>query len=282
MKIGFCGANEIEQVMCFFGEHWAPNHILSKNRALVDWQHHDRASDRYNFVIAVDDSGSIVGTLGFIATSHFDPHLRDNDTIWLTSWKVRESDAPPALGLQLHSFLERNVPHVMVGTVGNNEHAGKIYRALGYTTGSMRQFYAINSVKESFVLCEVSRSAHPRTKTGREPTTLLRLSASGLRGLSDKFSYAQPDDLLPLKSPEYFVSRFLEHPVYDYRVYAVMDADRPRGLLALRCAHASGQRAVRLVDYHGDPDALTTLSAVWQYLMDEFDAEYIDMYSTLR
>jgi hypothetical protein len=32
------------------------------------------------------------------------------------------------------------------------------------------------------------------------------------------------------------------------------------------------------VDYHGDPDALTTLSAVWQYLMDEFDAEYIDMY----
>ncbi len=278
MKIGFCTSDEIQQVMRFFGEHWAPNHILSTSKALVDWQHYDRQSGRYNFVIAVDQSGSIAGVLGFIPTSHFDPQLRDQDALWLTSWKVREFDAPPGLGLRLHSFIERNVPHLTIGTVGNNEHAGKIYQALGYTTGRMSQFYAVNCAKTSFELCDLPLRASAAPAADQEPTKLIRLDSSGVRETAAKIRYVQPADVLPRKSPEYFVNRFLRHPVYDYRLYTVVIDGRPGGLLALRCAQAGGQRAIRVVDYYGDPSALATLSAAWQQLMQEFDAEYIDMY----
>ena len=279
MNIRFCRTDEIEQVMRFFGEHWAPNHILSRHRVLMDWQHYDRQSDRYNIVIAVDDAGSIAGTLGFIPTSQFDPELRGDDTIWLTSWKVRDSAGTTGLGLQLQSFLERNVPHRMVGTVGNNEHAGKIYRALGYQTGTMRQFYTLDPGRDTFELCRVPYQQRSLARQGSgDAAQLSRLDAGELFDFSSQLSYRPPQELLPLKSPQYFVNRFLRHPVYKYHVYGVLAGGQPQALLALRCAEAIGQRAVRLVDFHGDPQVFATLGSAWPEILHQFDAEYLDIH----
>ena len=39
----------------------------------MDWQHRDDANKRYNFIAARDSENGIVGILGFILASRYDP-----------------------------------------------------------------------------------------------------------------------------------------------------------------------------------------------------------------
>ena len=49
--IRMCGKPDVEALMRFIDEHWSRGHVLSWHQALMDWQHFDPASDRYNFVL---------------------------------------------------------------------------------------------------------------------------------------------------------------------------------------------------------------------------------------
>ena len=75
-EIRFCEKREADPLREFIGEHWKRNHVLALSRELLDWQHLDRETDTYNFVIAIHRKlGEIHAAYGFIPTSHFDPAL---------------------------------------------------------------------------------------------------------------------------------------------------------------------------------------------------------------
>jgi hypothetical protein len=68
--------------------------------------------------------------------------------------------------------------------------------------------------------------------------------------------------------------------VYAYDVVALLDAGTPAGLLAVRPAEHGGRRALRVVDFLGPEDVLARTGPVVQTLLEEFDAEYADVYNT--
>ena len=56
-----------------------------RDRELIDWQHLDKESKTYNFVIARSkQTNQIDGILGFIPTSHFDKSIENNDIMIIT------------------------------------------------------------------------------------------------------------------------------------------------------------------------------------------------------
>ncbi|MBD3843166.1 MAG: hypothetical protein IE909_15055, partial [Campylobacterales bacterium] len=131
MQITFCTKDKIFDVMKFIDEHWRKNHVLSQNIELINYQHYDEVYDRYNYIVACSQDNKIEGLLGFIPASKYDS--TKDDYVWLSLWKTI-SETDKNLGLKLLMFLEKNIPHKLIGTLGISEEAEKIYKILRYKT----------------------------------------------------------------------------------------------------------------------------------------------------
>jgi hypothetical protein len=85
--------------------------------------------------------------------------------------------------------------------------------------------------------------------------------------------------MVPRKTARYFHARYVCHPLYSYRVLALIDREAVVGLLAARTAEHNGRRALRIVDFLGPPDLVGRVGQVLQSLIQEQDAEYADVYN---
>src|ERR1700733_3050423 len=107
LSVDLCTLEDRCDLMHFIRDYWSATHVLARSQALLDWQHRDEANQRYNFIAARDSEKGIVGILGFILASRYDPALAaDAETLWLTTWKVR-SDLARGVGLVLLGKLDR-------------------------------------------------------------------------------------------------------------------------------------------------------------------------------
>lgn len=111
----------------------------------------------------------------------------------------------------------------------------------------------------------------------RPPRHLRPLTGEEVRAV--RISDFDPLALPPAKSPDYFVHRYVDHPFYRYRVFAVEDERRLFGLLVTRTARAAGASAVRIVDYWGRDEGWIGLGPALTDLVREEQAEYADLYS---
>src|ERR1700736_2043499 len=90
VNVDLCTLEDRRDLMDFIRDHWSANHVLARSEALMDWQHRDEANTRYIFIAARAAGKEIIGILGFILASRYDPALAGTaDTLWLTTWKVR-------------------------------------------------------------------------------------------------------------------------------------------------------------------------------------------------
>lgn len=276
IRLEFCALDAVDELMGFLRDHWSETHVLARRRDVLDWQHRDEAAGRYNFLLARDDADAIVGMLGFIPSSRYDPALAAGDeTVWLTTWKVVEGRAA-GLGLMLLRELPRRLRPRWIGTVGLNAATRGIYDALGYRTGVLDRHYRLRPHLSEPVLAIVPfdwPSAPPASTHGTfEP-------------IADQQFLADTDGLeldgsgqTPRKSRGQFVGRYLDHPFYDYRLYLAR-TEGDAAVVATRICEHEGARALRIVDLLGSTDALAGCGEAIDRLLVDLDCEYVDFYA---
>ena len=116
--VHICRKEEIEEVILFINEYWQKDHILTKSRELLNWQHYDKKNERYNFVIAKSrKNNEIHGLIGFIISNIYDEDII-SPIRWGAIWKIREDVAPKGLGLYLKGYMEMEIPVEYIGGVG--------------------------------------------------------------------------------------------------------------------------------------------------------------------
>lgn len=277
--IGFAPATDGPALMEFIGEHYRSGHVLSRSRALFDWQYLDGAADRYRFVTAVrTDSagrrGELLGILGYITTQQYDPDLQSANCLWLALWQVRADAGIPALGLKLMSFLRENVPHAHVAVAGINPALVPVYTALGFDVEYFDQFYVVNPHVERRRIGAFAPEP-PVSDGSASPLTLSEATPRDVETI-DTAEPLAPDQV-PIKSARYFQHRYLDHPFYDYRVYAAYENDAVRGLIAGRVVEVDGARAFRVVDALLSPAELPALAGPLTDLVVEQGWEYADL-----
>ena len=261
--------------MTFIDEHWERGHVLATDRALLDWQHRD--GDEYAFFGAWQQ-GVPVGVLGYIPTRRFDAALTgsSSNVIWLALWMVRDDAKSSAVGLRLLSAVSSVEPRAAIGVVGFNATHPPLYAALGYAVGELRQYVVFHPDIEPKLAVLPAGQRCPRAQDGR--AQLRDLNADDFGRLDRTWKIADRDAALPKKTPTYFRRRYFEHPWYRYRVSSVEVNGETRGLLATRIAEHDGRRALRIVDWYGDPTVLAELgSALERRLLDDA-AEYADFW----
>ncbi len=279
VDIRFAVRADVESLMTFIDEHWSAGHVLATSRKLLDWQHGGTDGRDYDYVVAVrgDD---VLGILGFILTSRYDSRLVDARALWLALWKVKHG-APGALGIQMLTFLEKRVPHVLIGSVGVRGDVTRLYRALGYQVGRMRRHYVLHPGPKTFSIVEAPADA-PTIRDGLDAgaPTLTSRDADSLLALQPWLDDAWPPDMVPVKTARYFVERFRHSPFYRYVVYSVERDGRMQGIIVVRSCDVGDARMLRIVDGFLPPPALPGLGAALQSLAVSRDAEAVDLLAT--
>ena len=257
VTISRCTAADIADVVRFIDEHWKPAHVLVTNRELLDWMY--RNPDGSYSIVVARQSGDVAGIIGYVATRRYDPDLDAANVVWLTTWKVRDDARIAALGLSLLHHVTALEPHVAIGAIGLNPATRRLYDALGYTVGEL-QHYAV------------------RRAPSIDAATFDAVDAATADVL-ESLHLESPHGTVPAKTARYFLARYVEHPFYEYRVTVLRHGNNAVGLLASRVAEHGSERALRIVDFLGDPGVLARCGGVVQTIIRQYDTAYADVYN---
>ena len=276
MTISISVCDDADALATFFHHHWSANHVFSRSRALLDWQHLDQAGTHYNFMVAHDDTRRIVGMLGFIPTARFDDSLEQHgNTIWQSTWLVLKSDETKGQGqAMLREVLARHA-WTWTGTVGLSPGTRKIYEALGYRTGVLGRYYLLNPAIREFTLAEVP-PGQPHLEACGNGTVLTRLDPDSFMAATEGLGLDSSDQV-PRKTRRLIYNRYVLHPFYRYDVFLAR-AGGDAAIIVTRLATHEGAAALRVVDYLGAPNAIARGGKALQRLLEETGAEYLDFY----
>jgi hypothetical protein len=281
-EIRIAAASERDQLRAFIDTHWKKGHALAASPSLLDWQHYDEKKAKYNFVIGVHrQRQEIDGLLGFIPVSQFDEALEPSRDYWLALWKVREDIDAPGLGVALYYYFQATQKPRTLSGAAISSIALPIYRALKFRMGKLDHFYLLNPDVSEFKIAEVL-SARAEGPISPSPGSKELVRVPDKRALA---AYGPAIDALncrisPLKSAGYYGRRYLDHPLYRYDLFAVLENGQFRGLLVTRAVSHEGACALRIVDVGGPSDALADLNGALVGLLRSSRAEFIDFYCT--
>jgi hypothetical protein len=271
IEIRRCCQDDITKVAEFIDNHWSKGHVMAVSQKLMDWQH--KAEDgSYDYLLAWHDK-QLVGILGYISTCRFDTNLTDRNVLWLAIWKIREDCRITGLGLKMLNELTRLEPNVGVAINKILPEHNPLYRALRYQVVKMKQYYVTDPDKPSQLINAPTGSLLPFPKRGEARFKEMR-EADLLEMPSDFL----PSGFTPIKTPLYFLNRFLRHPFYHYRVFRLDDLTDSKALIATRVSYSEDKRALRIVDFSGDLVLIGQIGKLVLNLMNEEQAEYADFW----
>ena len=269
VEFELCKKDKVEELINFINQHWKQEHIFVRNRELFNWQH--KSKNSYNFILAIEDN-KIIGILGFIPTSQFSDKLIANNEMWLAIWKVRDDIKKPGLGLLMLNFLKKKFNNPTICSVGLSKQVIPIYKALKYEVGVLEHRAFFNQNKRNFgpisppsdFLFELKKS---------NVQFEIQEDGTNLEKCKNLFKS------IPKKNPEYIAKRYLEHPVYEYKLLFFRIADEVISILVYRIVSIENLIIARIVDLVGS----NILEERFNYPIAEFlkkeNIDYIDIVS---
>ena len=261
--IRFATIDDVESIMQFIDIYWKKGHILALNRELFLYEYQE--GKRINFVVSEDTQGRLTAVLGFIKTA------RTMGGIWLALWKVASHVKVPMLGISLLDFLNKSSESNLLMSNGINTKARGIYRYLGYYTGHLNQYVMINKSIDDFKILKLKISMQSHTFDTSNDIKLQRVYENTL-----SFDFEANKKQIPHKDKAYFTKRYFHHPIYEYEVYDVFKGREVIALLVMREVQVGSAKALRMVDYMGDEQALSFVSQSLYDMLITHDYEYVD------
>lgn len=273
-SIRMCRVDEYDLLRNFIKNSWNENHIFTRNKALLDWQH--LQGDTYNFVVAHHhESNSFHGVLGLISPEFYSSGtIKKGDDIWLAIWKVdKDLCDRKSIGTDLLNYVERTYEPKSISAIGINKQVSLLYKLMGFKTGILTHTFIKNSSKSSFRIGNLISSSYPRNIASNTNFASLMEVQPGTLGVFERVIHQKN----PSKSLTYLLHRYVKHPFYRYRFFAVMSGNMCSGLIVLRKIHVNDSSCMRIVDFFGLQDIKFNLSNAIERLIDKEDSEYVDM-----
>lgn len=262
--IRLCKVDEINKLQDFIHNEWRKEHILSKSKYLLDFQHLDKQSGNYNFIVAENDiSKEFDAVLGFIPTNQYDRSIISRD-IWLAIWKAKSNF--PTLGLRIFLALEEIYKPTSIAASGISNEGLKFYQALHYKIGTMNHFYIKNDLLKVFNIADFKQYKAPYEKSLLTIKSITRkeFESSGL-----EFNF------YPHKTLVYFINRYLGHSLYDYKIYGIFANNKILAAFVVRVQDCQHTQCLRIIDWIGEFPI--NIYSCFQELLQEKECEYIDM-----
>lgn len=281
--IRFCKIEEIEKLQQFLNDYWVKDHILSKHKELLEFQHLNKIENQINYVVAVTAAGEFTAVLGFIPTFQFSSPPKEsaasggegnslnpksyplNPDIWLAIW-CRAPHATKGVGMQLYDFLVQHYQPRSIAAIGINDKIKQTYKNIGFTTGKLSQYYYQKAKNK------ISKIPFPDNYT-------YKLSRGDIKCLGD---FENPIESLsiPTKNKEYFINRYTNHPVYEYDFLGIYQNGKLVDIIVMRVNYVIitefASCCLRIVDAYNNFRDVPNITYALDDFMDMMECEYVD------
>lgn len=274
-KLNVCSVAEVDDLVKYLYENWSENHIYCTSRDFLDWQHKSKCGTYYNFIIARSAKNKdICGVLGFIPTSHYSDGLERYKEFWPTLWKVNEGPKYVGLGVTLFNFLIKEFEFKSIFSIAISKVTIPIYQMLGYTIGRFAQLAIINSNIDNYCIAAIDNNFKIPDLIADKSYDLRIIKNMEIIGeLSDPVLYGRTT----IKDVDYFVNRYLRHPVFSYRFLGVYREQKLCAFLVTRVVKHNQRSVIRVVDIQGDIKSITRITKFLHDILVKENHEYIDI-----
>ncbi len=266
--------SDLKSIIYFIDIYWKKNHALALSKSLMNWQHLNKYSNTYNFILAINKkTNEIHGLLGYIPSSQYDVNIT-KPINWGAIWKNIDDIGIPGLGILLLCFEFKNIPFHTYAALGMGKSSFSMHQRLLFKTGYCTQWYMIHPYIINFKLIGNYDNVR-RCNLCIKPSIDLFMDCY----LDD---YMELDGIIletiPVyKSKMYYVNRFFKHPIYTYHSTKIYSPDNVlKAVFFWRFCEHDGAKCIRIVDYFGSYDALRGQCSNFQKLLIDQDAEFID------
>ena len=217
------------------------------------WNNYTRS---YNFKI-VKKNDIIIGIHGYIPQSHFDSKLNKNE-IFLGLVIAKKKIKFPLIPLTFYSIMNNN-KFQFLGTI--NPSLLPILKIKKFKIYKMAHSFIKNKKNKKMKNLKISKYEF--------------LDQQKLKYLKTKKIY---EGLIPKKSDNFLINRYLKHPQYKYSLVANLDLkNNLKNILIFRVIKNNKINLLRIVDYVGKERDLVYCNALLNNLINKVD--FIDFYS---
>ena len=270
-EIRFCKIEEYDLLISFIDNFWKKDHIFTKDKILLDWQHLSKEEDRYNFVVAYNNkTKEFDAILGFIPSYQYDKALKENKEIWLAIWKIKESMTSKISGIQLLFYINSKLKPSSICSVGITQEVQGIYDAFKYKRDTLDHFYITSTVYEKNI-SDIQNKIDCNDE--QESYQIKEISFEKNKDLLQNIILKT--DAKFGKSTTYIHNRFIKHPTYNYIIYGIFHEDILKSFFIARKIIINEHIVIRIVDYYGEFIG-TNLCTEFQNILNQESAEYID------
>lgn len=262
-------AGDTENILGFIRDHWNQEHIFVQWPELFEYCHHT-GRDFITYALAVNaNDGTILGVCGFILSNS-----TPSPDVWVALWKVIPSGSP-SLGLELLEFVREATKCRVFCCCGIHEKVIKLYRFLGYQTGTLEHYYRLAD-KPQYHIASVRSKHIPPLSNGPSAELVPLQTMEELLACFDPSRYA---DRKPYKDAAYIQWRYYHHISYRYQVYGVGKGHAGLdSILITRAVSANGAKALRIVDFIGVLEDFALIADGLRRLLEIDGYEYADCY----
>lgn len=260
---------QIPDIIRFIADNWNKEHIFVKSEDFFRYMLCDE--NGVNVIIAEDEAGVIYGMEG--CTLYNSSSTPDSSGMM---WKCLKTD-DVMLGIEIDQYMQKYKNQNFHFGVGSNPNTTiKITkRFYKHKTGKMDHFYRLRKL-DKYHLAEVAHFDF--TECAYENKKLCEISSR------QELECVLPDSVLkkytPYKDIGYLCKRYLNHPIYKYILYYIVDDnEESNAVIIMRIVEANGARAIKIVDFIGEDNDISGLGYEFDRLMELYDCEYIDIYS---
>ena len=107
---------------------------------------------------------------------------------------------------------------------------------------------------------------------------LQQLNRASIDSFAESRSIGSRANALPVKSANYFINRYFDHPIYHYEVHGISIDVFVSGVVVSRLVFANQRKALRLVDYYGSDETFSQCGSAIALLHVNNGAEYADLF----
>ncbi len=245
-ELRYANFDDYPPIREFLVEYWSAENIYAREPKLFDWTFGRQSlwdRDGYSFALA-EDRDNVIGILGGIPFT-MNCFGKQSPALWLANYMISPAHRRGPLAVQLLRMMRRD-PYQATIAFGINPRTAPIYQVLRWKVveNIPRHFVILPQAAER--MCELFRLAHAGWERERIESLVnyFKLSTSLENNLKFDTSLPHNWDAIgwnPIaqrtagaaRDAEYLKWRYLDHPIFDYRLIVTYENDRA-GLLIWR------------------------------------------------
>jgi RimJ/RimL family protein N-acetyltransferase len=254
LKIDWLGAERAAELQAFIEEHWRAGHALTRDAALLRWQHRSVDDPERLSVLVAEEAGRLLGMLGFI---EFVACVGDERVCggWMTNWLVVPAARGRRLGLEIVEAALGS-EFELIGALAANSTTEHILGRYGFAERGMQRWVRVFDVE---ALRELLRDRDVPEPAWAAWGQTRRLSTDS--GSVPQTSTMPGLGVAACRDAAFLQWRYAEHPVFRYEV--LRDSS---GFAAYRIEQVrdSTVNVMRIVDFVGGSGLAATVAETAQ------------------